>query len=538
MTEPITRKPDSHLLDEIRTRIDRWLDRFANALEGRDKILVLVLFVFYLWIIKGERVKPLWHDELYTFYIAQASSFAKMLAWTRTVDLNPPLYYILARLTFHVFHPSRLSVRLPSMVAYFVATLCLYDFVRRRLSSLYGLLAGLVLLSSPFSPYAYEARPYALVLAFTGILALGWQRAIEEDKPISWLAFLFVLVGGFGMLLSHVLASVAYAALLLTELIRYFLYRKPNWILWVCLAVPLSACVTYLQPIQHHSGGAFPQQFQASVIQLLSAYSEIWTVIASFMAAALVLIVLLSRDSGKSSRRASYSGFSWPEKILAFGFLCVPLVVILVFMRSHSAYFSRYGMPAIFGTSILVPWFVARWTGASSRAALICAIVFTFGIVTPSSIARHLQNVVHKENVPPTLSGKSSTPLAQVMPDLPFVDASGLTFLEMNHRENGNFLARVYYLTDAQAAVKYSNATIFEGLTYLKTQFPIKDNVVPYRSFIQEHQKFLVFGTYNYPEDWLLRKLLADHATLRFLGDFSSQYKDEQLYEVTLAQPK
>ena len=55
-----------------------------------------------------------------------------------------------------------------------------------------------------------------LFSASLGILALGWQRAIQQDKPRSWIAYcLFVLLGGFGMLLSHVLASVAYAALLL-----------------------------------------------------------------------------------------------------------------------------------------------------------------------------------------------------------------------------------------------------------------------------------------------------------------------------------
>ena len=125
-------------------------------------------------------------------------------------------------------------------------------------------------------------------------------------------------------------------------------------------------------------------------------------------------------------------------------------------------------------------------------------------------------------------------PLSKVMVDLPLVDASGLTFLEMNSRENTAFLSRVYYLNDMEAAIQYSNATIFEGFPYLKNKFPIRAHIEPYRQFIQQHSKFLVLGTYNYPEDWILRKLLADHATLRFLGDYSSGYKDEQLYEVTL----
>ena len=518
-----------------KTYFSRSLEKIAAVLERHPTPILALLFLLYLWILKSERTKPLWHDELFTYYIAQAPTFHKMIEWTQTIDLNPPLYYIAARLTFHVIHPGIFSVRFPSMVAYFVATLCLYIFVRRRLTPLYGCLAALVMLSSEFNIYSYEARPYAMVLGFAGILALSWQRAIDDDKSRSWVALLFVAIGGFGMLLSHILASVAYAAFLVTEAIRFAIRRKPNWLLWICLAIPLSACITYFHPMQNHDAGTFPQQFQASILQLLAAYSDLWIGISSLIGVAIIVIVLLTEKQEPSNVKTPHHSFIWPEIILALGLCCVPLVVIMVFMHSHSAYFPRYGIPAIFGASILVPWFIARWTGTSSRSALICCLVFIFGVVTPSSLARHLQNLVQREKPKPaSLTGESNVPLSKVMVDLPLVDASGLTFLEMNSRENTAFLSRVYYLNDMEAAIQYSNATIFEGFPYLKNKFPIRAHIEPYRQFIQQHSKFLVLGTYNYPEDWILRKLLADHATLRFLGDYSSGYKDEQLYEVTL----
>ncbi len=293
-SQQLQRNPS--LLHRAKGSIALTLERVATHIERRTPLLFAILLVLYLWTLKSERLKSLWHDELYTYYIAQAHSFGQMLQWTRTIDLNPPLYYIAARLTFHVLHPGPFSVRLPSMVAYFVAALCIYQFVRRRLTPLYGFLGALVLLSSPFNYYSYEARPYAMVLGFLGILALGWQRAIEEEKPRSWLALLLIVLGGFGMLLSHVLAAVAYAALLLTEFIRFCLRRKPDWILWICLALPLTACITYFQPIAHHSSGAFPDQFQASVMQLVAAYSEIWISLASLLAVALIAIGAADRQ--------------------------------------------------------------------------------------------------------------------------------------------------------------------------------------------------------------------------------------------------
>ncbi len=68
----------------------------------------------------------------------------------------------------------------------------------------------------------------------------------------------------------------------------------------------------------------------------------------------------------------------------------------------------------------------------------------------------------------------------------------------------------------------------------LKNYFPIRARVVPYREFLAAHPVFLVLGTPDYPEDWLLRALLAGHADVRYLGEFPELYKDTQLYEVTV----
>ena len=52
-------------------------NRLADLLERRSAVFLPVLLVLYVWILKSSRIKRLWHDELYTFYIAQAPSFAE-----------------------------------------------------------------------------------------------------------------------------------------------------------------------------------------------------------------------------------------------------------------------------------------------------------------------------------------------------------------------------------------------------------------------------------------------------------------------------
>src|SRR5450755_3005151 len=65
---------------------------------------------------------PLDHDELYTFYIAQAPTLRQLLDLTRTIDLHPPLSYLLTRVCFSLFGISAWSCRLPSVLAFLVTT--------------------------------------------------------------------------------------------------------------------------------------------------------------------------------------------------------------------------------------------------------------------------------------------------------------------------------------------------------------------------------------------------------------------------------
>ena len=509
------------------------LDGLAAFLESRPWAFAPAALVLYAFVLKTERLKPLWHDELYTYYIAQAPTFARMIHWTQSLDLNPPLYYILARATFHLVKPGPLAVRLPSIVGYLVAIVCVFLFVRRRTTPLHGWLGALILLGSNFGPYSFEARPYALMFGFLGIAAIGWQSAIEEGRTGRGLALLLLFIGAAGMLLSHVLALIAYGAFFFAECIRFALRRKPDWILWAVLVSPLAFCASYLPLMQNHGGGAYPIPFQASPLKVLGTYSSIWMDVAPLLALAMVLIVFF-RAYAPEATPAHMSTLEIPEISFAIGLVCVPIEVGILFMRSHSAYFPRYGMAALFGAAILVPHFMARWKHNSPRAALTCVIVFIFGVITPGWLVFDANKYLNPSGTHLLPATALTTPYRQVEPGLPFVDASGLTFLEMNDRETPAFLSRVYYLTDEQAAIQYAHATIFEGFTNLKHDFPIRGNVTPYRQFVQQHRRFLVYGTYSYPEDWLLRKLLADGATLKFLGDFPSIYDNRELYEVTV----
>ena len=134
-------------------------------------------------------------------------------------------------------------------------------------------------------------------------------------------------------------------------------------------------------------------------------------------------------------------------------------------------------------------------------------------------------------------SPQNASGLASIRPALPLVDASTVTFFEMNHHEKPDILSRLYFLKDRSVAMEYTHTNLFEDRGFgdgMKPYFPISGNVVSYTDFIHQHREFLVLGTYDAPEAWLLNKLKDDGAQLTWLGTYRMPYGDSNLYLVNL----
>jgi hypothetical protein len=223
------------------------------------------------------------------------------------------------------------------------------------------------------------------------------------------------------------------------------------------------------------------------------------------------------------------------ELVALLGFVAVPEILMLYLMHAHGAFHPRYGIVANFAIAALTPLFLG-WFARGSRSVAWITVLTLF---LWSLLAAHIPiRALHPSllSIPIRKPGAcEACALAnRIAPALPFVDASGLTYLEMDNREDTGFLSRVYYLTDPSASVRYAHANIFEGIQAEKEAFPIRANLEQYSIFVRQNPTFLVFGTYDYPEDWLLRKLQADGAHLRLLQTVADpQFKDRQLWQVT-----
>lgn len=501
---------------------------FENGVLARWQAVAIPALAVLLYaaavIFSGAR--PFWHDELYTFYIAQAPTLGQMFHQIR-LDLNPPLEYLVVRGSISVFGTSEYAARLPSILAFFVASGCLYWFMKRRFSSSYGVLAVAVLWTTPFFYYATEARPYALVLALFGIALLAWTYRAEGRRPKTALAILALAV--CGMMLTHFFAMFYLLPFGLAELVRDYRRRKIDFPVWASLILPIAIPFVYLSLMARYEASAFPHAFLArpGVIYYFffnTLSPEGWVLLPVICFAIFVAF----RRELKLDRSLVPNRF---EAALIVGMIAIPFVILAVMIVTHGSFNKRYAIPVGFAYGILVAFFTAIYTGASRLAAAVASCAL-FAYIALVGLLPDLHRYRAGEHLrPDTLAG--------IAPELPLVDASGLTFLEMDKYSSPATVKRLYYLTDPQFALHYAHASIFEGLSKVKHVFPIRASVTPYPQFVAEHRRFLVLGTPGYPEDWLIKRLMDVHASLRYLGDFNigdfaGPFTGYQLYEVTM----
>lgn len=500
-----------------------------------------ILFAIYICAHLGYSLRiPLWHDELYTFYIAQAPTLRDLFHLTRTIDLNPPLSYLITRACFDIFGVGTLQTRLPEMAGFWLAVVCISLFVRRRAGSAYAILAAVILFASKTTEPAIDGRPYGLMFGFGALLLLAWQSATVAEVASSraeTLGFgalranLLIFFAAIALLLTHVFGVFLWAAVVAAECVSSLENRRLNATRILALTLPLAAVWFYVPIFHAHAAGSFPPAFQAHLSDIPGYFAD--RTVRESKALVFIFLVIAAIGGKDWFRPSSRSILSRPEWIAVLCFLLTPVLIILRLMPAHGAFFHRYGDAAMLGTAILFSASLCWLTGRRPAVALLASVIFLFF----SSRAQHTAMFVAQGHIFRHIE-PSIVPfqLSAVAPEnLPLVVNSGIVFTEMNAHESPQFLDRAYYLTGGPVALHYTNANIFEGMPIVIGAFHLRGHAAAYPEFLREHPHFyLLAADHDYPEDWLLRKLTADGAHLRLLGTVDNSYRDHNVYDVML----
>jgi len=555
----------------VASAVSQWCDR-------HPALFFTLLSAWYLVLVWKLAARPLWFDELTTFYIARQPTVARMMEALRSVDLNPPLNYFLTRWSVALLGTAPWATRLPALIAFWGGSAAIFALMRRRASSLVAAVGVLLFWSSPYFSYAAEARPYGLLLGLSTILLWAWDPPANgvPKKRLAWVA----IAGGL-LLLAHVFGVLSLGSVWFGEAVRSYRRRRVDWPMAAALLFPLIATLTYGPMFRALHGAVFSPEAQVTWGKLGFLYYAVfrWMWRPLLVIAVFALLALRRRRrvglAQHAVQVASFVPGSPDEKVysryapemsavLAVLFL-VPVGLTILFLRSHGAFYDRYGMAITIPIVLVAPLLVQWWMRADVRVALsaFCLIasllllsttlrnpvVQAANAVIPARAATRVTGILltsphgpfrpwwKKLPVPAELlrerdQARLLKSLDGFYPELPLVAASELTFVEMDHRESATLTSRLFYLYDRNAEMTLGHRPVTDSLMVLKDFFPFRGRLASYGEFVDEQRRFLVIGSYEHPGDWLLRQAEADGATLQIIGRYEG-YADSELYLLT-----
>ena len=218
-------------------------------------MLAALTLLYVVAVLEANR-RFVWFDELYTLDLARAKTIPLIWQLIRRFDLQPPAVYLLSRFSMELFGQSPFGLRFPSMVEFYLGSMALFFFVRRKVGISYAAAAVLILWLGATFRYATEARAYALLMMSFSTLLLCWDIATTSEKRR--LALWGVAISNLVMLTAHIFAPLSLFPFLAAELARFSRTRKADFALWAALLLPTAAMTIYIPLLQGYGGLYFP----------------------------------------------------------------------------------------------------------------------------------------------------------------------------------------------------------------------------------------------------------------------------------------
>ena len=218
-------------------------------------LLLFGLTFLYVFVLTIGNRRYVWYDELFTFDIARSTSLQQL--WNRELkfDAHTPTVYLLSRLSMSVFGPTPFGLRFPSMIEFYVGSMAILLYVKRKASIAFAGVAVLMLWAgAPTLFFAVEARPYALIFASFACLLLSWDTAIRVHPR--GLALFGIAISTLLLSAAHLFAPFTLFAFLVAEAVRYWRRREPDYALWAALLLPMLIMLIYI-PLIRASKGLF-----------------------------------------------------------------------------------------------------------------------------------------------------------------------------------------------------------------------------------------------------------------------------------------
>jgi Dolichyl-phosphate-mannose-protein mannosyltransferase len=495
-------------------KLDNFAEVLADQLEKRKLWLLCCLSILYLMVtIPIASRKLMWNDEFYTYYIAVLPHISNIWSVLLSgVDLNPPFVYLTTHASFALLGVNHISLRLPEVLGFWVMSLCLFQFVSKRSSALYGSVAMLFPLVSDAYYYATEARPYALLLGFSGLSLLCWQAAVGGHARTRSLIGLATSLAA--AVSSHYYAVLLFVPLAIGEGVRSRSLRRLDLPIWLALGSAMAPLVLYLPLIKQARTYAATFWAQPSWGAIPSFYSQLLAPAILPLVAVLMLSALYATPAPPPPRRrmqVSRPPLPLYELAAAFGFMAIPVAAVLLAKLATGTFTDRYALPAVLGFSILLA--VAAAGLPAGRALIGGALVL---LLCGGFIEREIR--AYRSALTTSMAQAHIYEFLQSEREynLPIVVSDPHIFMPLAYYAPPELAVRLVYLADPGLSLRYlGHDTADRGMLDLKPWCPLK--IERYGPFVASQRRFLVYGDLG-RLNWLLNELIAAEMRIELRG--------------------
>ncbi len=490
-----------------------------EARHGNAGLVLLagLLAVFGLAAAGVASSKPLWHDEIFTVVLCRLPDMASVWRELQTgMEQMPPLTHVLSRVAYSAGGGTPFAVRLASIIGLGVFVLCVFFVLRPRLPVEYSLAGAAIPFLTQALHFAYEARPYAVVLGFTGVAVLCWDRAPERRGRA--LAITGLAVACAAAVSCHYYAVLIVIPLAAGELARSLRPPRFDAAVWIALASPLVPLAAFLPLIR--AARSFATSFWAR--PQLSTFGDAYAYLVGLAAPLFIALAIFWAAYLAFARRrdgAADAGGLNAGLAVSAGFIALPAIAV-VSAFATGAFAPRYAIWAVAGLALGIPYLAYRTTSASRTFGRVMATYLLCAAVLVQFVAWKKWHAAGGE--PASIA--MIEPLTHI--GLPVVYADPVGYVQFAWYAPRILNERVYYISEPKAALRVLGSDSAERallqlskLTSLHTS-----SLAP---FLAEHERFLVYEAGDL--SWLVPELLARGASLTLRGGFG----EGRVYEVS-----
>lgn len=492
----------------------------ASWIARREVWVVSAAVMGFVFVQFRLARSPLWFDELFTFYTSRLPDAGQMFR-AIPADGNPPLYHMLARACLRLLGETEFAVRLPSILAFAAAMLTTYFFVRRRSGAVLALFGMLALSTSGMAAYGHEARPYALLLGFTGLTMVSWQAASEEGHPR-----IFPLIG-VAMGIAGAIASHHYGVfhvgvpLMFGEAVRIAKRRRFDFPLYCASAAGLSM-IAATAPFARETHRIMLDYVRESVV--FWAKPSVWRIrsygnmVNLWLPLSFLLLLWLTKSAftpGDECGRPAREKHSVPahEVAAAVGLALLVPIMIGVTWFATGCYLGRYSIGAAMGIAILIG--IAAPLLGRNRSHVTAVIPLCVVFVVLGFASAGTRTVIHRFLKSPLARPGTDSVLDAAQGREPIVVASALTYMPKWWYASPSLRERLHYLADLPFAVRQTD--FLPELSLVANQPFVPSKVDDYRQFLSTHRRFFLYCTGMPRLEWTKERLQAEGWTLHLL---------------------